>query len=715
MLPKPYRWRFHGLLSALIVFSLVLAACDSSSAPAADAPAPEAAAPAAAEAATPTSAAEAAAPAAGEAAAAAPADDYQAQRANCTVESPCWPEIVETIPSSFQEAPMLAELVAAGSLPPVAERLPLEPLVIQPTEMTGQYGGVLRRAFTGPGDRQNIERYNNDYGIFWNTGATELRPRIYKAWEANEDATEWTIYLREGMKWSDGAPYTADDYLFWHEHILTNEVLVPTPPWFMRWGGELAQFEKVDDYTFKIKFAQSFPSWPETASTSTVAGHFQSGRTGGGLVAPHHYLEQFHPDFIGEEAATKLATDAGFESWNLHFLAKNDAAMNSELPVTTPWKPVTRVADTEFILERNPYFFAVDTEGNQLPYLDGISLELVEELEVLNLRAIAGNYTVQGRHIDFSKLPVIRENEAAGDYFVDFWGSSTRHPVKIAFNQDWNENPEIAQFTVGSLEFRKALSLAIERSEINETFFLGVGKEASFCPANTPPYFNSDRWDQEFGRFAPDEANAILDGLGLDKKDAEGFRLLPSGERLVLTIDAVSGSFLDYPSIAERVAQMWAETVGIQLTVNPVERSLWVERSQANQPMMSMFETGEYNPAVVARLIPSERWAPLAQVWGGQPNPDPAAYEGPEWLKEQIALHWQAMQEPDPEKRQALFVQATEIMCDNQARIGIVVDVPVYTTLIKNNVRNIPKPMEWVVYAQTPGNGYPEQFFLIQE
>ena len=388
--------------------------------------------------------------------------------------------------------------------------------------------------------------------------------------------------------------------------------------------------------------------------------------------------------------------------------------MNLETPVLTPWKPATRIADTEYVLERNPYFWAVDTEGNQLPYFDRISLELVEELEVLNLRAIAGNYTVQGRHIDFSKLPVIRENEAEGGYFVDFWGSSSRQPAKIAFNQDWNEDPEIGEL-MRNRDFRKALSLAIERNEINETFFLGVGTESSFCPANTPPYFNSDRWDEEFGQFDPDQANEILDGLGLDQRDSEGFRLLPSGDRLVLRIDAVSGAFLDYPSIAERVAQTWAETVGVQMNINPVERSLWIERSEANEPMMNMFETGEWNPAVSARLLPSSRWAPVAAVWASSPNPDPAEYDGPEWIKEMVAKHWAAIQEPDPELRQQLYIEGTEIMCDNQARLGIVVDVPVYTTLIKNDVRNVPKPMEWVVYAQTPGNGYPEQFFELQE
>jgi peptide/nickel transport system substrate-binding protein len=610
---------------------------------------------------------------------------------------------------------MLAELVASGDLPPVEERLPVDPLVIEPAEMIGEYGGILRRAFTGPGDRQNYERWINDYTIFWDTGATELRPRLAHSWESSEDATEWTFHLREGLKWSDGEPFNVDDYMFWREYIVANDELVPVKPWWIQWGGELATFEKIDDYTLKITFAEPFPTWLENMASSGVAGHLQGGRTGGGLYAPAHYLEQFHPDFIGVEEATAMAEEAGFETWNLFFLAMNDAVMNPDVPVMTPWKPTTLLSSSELVFERNPYFWAVDTEGNQLPYFDGISLELVEELEVLNLRAIAGNYTVQGRHIDFSKLPVIRENQAQGNYFVNFFGSSTRHPVKIAFNIDWNEDPATAEYTVHSVEFRRALSLAIEREEINETFFLGVGTPASFCPADTPPFFNSDRWDEQWGQFDPEQANQILDEIGLDQKDAEGYRLLPNGERLTLRLDAVSGAFLDYPSIGERIAQMWAEHVGIYMTVNPVERSLWVERSEANQPMMSIFETGEFNPEVVDRLLPTERWGPVADVWAHTPDPDPAAYEGPQWVKDLVAKHWEAMKEPDPEKRRQLFIEGTEILCDNQPRLGVVVDVPVYTALIKNNVRNVPKPFEWVVYAQTPGNGLPEQFFEIQE
>ena len=278
-------------------------------------------------------------------------------------ESPCWPSLSETMPDSFSEAPMLAEMVTAGDLPAVAERLPVEPLVIEPAEMIGQYGGTWQRAFTGPGDRQNVERMNNDYTLFWDPSATEIVPRLAKAWESNDEATEWTITLREGLKWSDGAPFTADDYLFWYERILQNELLVPSIPWWMRWGGELAQMEKIDDVTFKLTFAEAFPAWPTTLASVTVGGPFQHGRNGLGFYAPQHYLEQFHADVIGEEEANAAAEAEGLEGWHLLFLAKNDAHMNMDLPVMAQWKPVTPISSNEYVLERNPYFWAVDTAG----------------------------------------------------------------------------------------------------------------------------------------------------------------------------------------------------------------------------------------------------------------------------------------------------------------------------------------------------------------
>ena len=222
----------------LLALLLALAACSSDTA-SVEAPAQ----PADEQAATSE---EAAAPAqtTDEQAASPALDEYQAQREGCTLETPCWPQVLVDgpVPDTFNEAPMLAELVAAGELPPVEERLPQEPLVVQPAESIGQYSGIWQRAFTGPGDRQNIERilYNNL--LRWNTGMTEMVPYIFRDWESNADGSQWTFYLRQGMKWSDGQPFTTADFMFWYEHIVQNEQLVPTLPSYMTWGGELAQF-----------------------------------------------------------------------------------------------------------------------------------------------------------------------------------------------------------------------------------------------------------------------------------------------------------------------------------------------------------------------------------------------------------------------------------------------------------------------------------------
>lgn len=700
---KTTHWRrpFGTLPVVLAALLLILAACGEAAPALDDTPAP---------------ADEAGAPTDGAAVDPSAADAYQAQRENCTWEEPCWPLVMDVeSTASYNEAPMLAERVAAGELPPVEERLPETPLVIQPAEEIGQYGGTWHRAFTGPGDRQNPERliYNNL--IRWDAGVSELRPYIFRDWESNEDGSQWTFYLRPGMKWSDGEPFTTDDFMFWYEHMLQNDQIVTAIPSYMTWGGELAQFEALDEYTLQVSFVAPFPLFAvQVAGAFDVGSHFTHGDSGLGMIAPKHYLEQFHPAFVGEEEAERLAEEAGYDQWGNHILSLNNPHMNPDLPVTSSWKPVTRISSDQYVLERNPYYFAVDTEGNQLPYFDQISMEAVEELEVLNLRAIGGNYTIQGRHIDFAGLPVIRENAERGDYFVDFWTSPTRHPITVYFNMDYAGDDDIREL-FRTNDFRRALSLALEREEFNEIYYLGVGRPASYCPAGASPYFASDRWDEEWGRFDVEEANRLLDEIGLTERDSEGYRLHPDGSgRLTLIMDAVSGAFLDYPSIGEMITQQWAE-IGIHLNVNPVERSLWVERHQGNQHMMSVFEVISWHPETESVFIRTSREFPEGSSWASQETRDPDEYDGPEWYKELAELHWQARAEPDADIRHQIYMEATEIFCDNQPNLGVVVDVPVWTTLIKNYVRNVPKPLEWVVFAQTPANGYPETWFILQD
>lgn len=639
--------------------------------------------------------------------------EYVANRENCTLENPCHPTVVtDMTPASFQEAPMLAEKVAAGELPPLEERLPDEPLVIQPAEGSGQYGGTLYRAFTGPGDRAGFQRWINDMSLYWDASLTTVVPRLFTSWEVNEDATEFIFHLRSGLKWSDGAPFGVDDYMYWAETIVADPELTPAPPWWYNWGGAPVQFEKIDDVTLKLTFADSIGAFPQFVATTQVNGPFYLGRNGGGMYAPKHYLEQFHPAVIGEEEAQALATEAGFETWVQLFLRNNDPQVNVETPVMGPWMPITPISSEEYIFERNPYYYAVDSEGNQLPYIDRFVNRLITDNEVLNLRVLSGEFTFQDRHVDDTKLAVYLENQESGNYFIDYYLATDVIGVKIHFNQDYVADPEIGDL-LRTTEFRRAFSLALNRHELNEAFYLGRGNETSYCPYNASRYFTSPRWDEEWATYDPDQANQILDDLGLTQRDGEGFRTKPNGEPLTLRFTAVSGISPDFPTMGEMLAADVAQ-IGLRLTVHPAERSLAETQNAANETQIYAFTQPGYQPLFDRRITPGERWAPVAAAWANNPNANPDDYDGPEWIAEMVALYYAAVREPDDAQREAHLMRATELLCDNQARLGIVTGVrsPI---IISNRLRNFGKPIPSVTHALTPLPAYPDTWYLLPE
>ncbi|MCB0122353.1 MAG: hypothetical protein KDE58_08930, partial [Caldilineaceae bacterium] len=294
-------------VAALLILALLLVtACGGGGAAPAAAPADTGA-----EAADDSAAAPAEDAASEDAAAAAPVNPYIVDDSE-----PRFPEqVFDSIPAEFHEAPMLAEMVTAGELPPVEERLPSEPMVLKPAESIGVYGGSLNGAFTGPADHQNAERMLKNHMIFWDTGMTEVQPHIAKAFEANADNTEFTFHLREGMKWSDGEPFTADDVMFWYEDIMLNDDLLPAKPGWTKAGGESGVWEKIDDYTFKVSFTQSYGTFFELVAGLTVNGHYAQLEPCTGSFSPKHYMTQFHADYIGLEEANALAAEKGFDNW----------------------------------------------------------------------------------------------------------------------------------------------------------------------------------------------------------------------------------------------------------------------------------------------------------------------------------------------------------------------------------------------------------------
>ena len=210
---------------------------------------------------------------------------------------------------------------------------------------------------------------------------------------------------------------------------------------------------------------------------------------------------------------------------------------------------------------------------------------MTEDNNVLNLNAIAGQYDLQYRHTKFANYPVFQENASKGNYRIQLFRAPGRHQTTIYFNMDWSGDPEIAAYTVDSVDFRKALSMAIDREQINEVYYLGVGQEGSYCAQGSTVWYDDSKWDDEFGVLRVDEANKILDGLGLSEKDSSGYRLLPSGERLTLELVAPTNYHIDHSEFGEMISQMWKENVGIDLQVQPVSKSLLGEIEAGNEHM----------------------------------------------------------------------------------------------------------------------------------
>ena len=326
-------------------------------------------------------------------------------------------------------------------------------------------------------------------------------------------------------------PFTADDFVFWFEDVYSNKEIVPVPLSVMTINGKPISIKKVDASTVQLVAPEPYFALPTVlASVWGIGHHARFGRDALGGFAPAHYLKQFHPKYASKDDLAKRLAELKFENWVLLFKNRNDACRNPDLPVVTPWKTVSPINTPTWILERNPYSVWVDTAGNQLPYIDRIRMTLGENLELINLRAIAGEYDSQARHIDISKLPVLVENQQKGNYRVHLDPSDQGADVGLFCNQSYETDAEIAKW-LSTRNFRIALSHGIDRAQINETFVLGLGQTGSAAPGDRTLYSPGPAFRTLHTALDVKKANEMLDALGLTKKDGEGYRLRARRQR----------------------------------------------------------------------------------------------------------------------------------------------------------------------------------------
>ena len=633
------------------------------------------------------------------------------------------PEVVtdsSKFPKTFREAPQLAEQVKAGKLPPVAERIGQDPLVIKPLHDIGKYGGTWRGGFTGPADFWNGYRCCSgpDHLLFWDYTGDKVTPNIAKGYEMQDGGRTLVLHLRRGMKWSDGKPFTADDFVFWFEDIYRNKDLVPTPSAAMAINGKQGVLEKVDTYTVKFKFPEPYYMLPDVLAGSTdLAGQAWRGAYGLGSYAPAHYLKQFHPKYVAQAELDKKAKDAKFDSWVRMFFNRSDWSLNPDLPVLTPWKTVTPSNTPTWTLERNPYSVFVDTAGNQLPYIDRVVLTLAENLEVINLRAIAGEYDFQARHLDLAKVPVFIENQQRGGYKLYLDPGDYGGDMIIKFNLSYEADPEIAKW-MNTTDFRRALALGIDRDQINETFWLGTGTPSSVVPADGNKYNPGPEYRKMWATLDLKKANEMLDKVGLAKKDAEGYRLRTDGKgRLRLELVTVGGQFVPYTPVGEMIKQQWRK-IGIDLDVKELERNLAFTRDNGNENQMITWanDGSEMIYLFPRHALPVDaaeahmgmayaKWYASRGAAGKKPD-DPEMLRAFDLFREAFGA--------SEENRVKNAKEIWKIAVEQMWSIGTVGQSPAVmgVRIVKNNMGNVPDRQVNAQHARTPHSSMPITFYF---
>jgi peptide/nickel transport system substrate-binding protein len=594
--------------------------------------------------------------------------------------------------SKYSEAPMLADM----GLPSIDDRLPAVPLVVQPVDSVGEYGGTWHRAFLGVADFHALGRLIYEAVLRWPRDPKDpIQPGLAESWEFSDDGKELTLNFHKGLKWSDGAPFTVDDIIFWWEDIENDENI--TASRHIEWvvNGEPMQLEKIDDVTIKLKFAGP-NGLAETTGLAFHGCQWPLGFERFGFFAPRHYLEQYHPKYTAD------ATYEQFEEKAFNF--------NTELPVMYAWKVAQWEAGaTEMIAERNPYYWKVDPKGKQLPYIDRIHYTLVESGDALNLMAIAGDLDMQHRRINFSQYTVYQENAEAGNYHLLIWPTAQASTITLFPNQSYPDAKyrELLQ----NLKFRQALSLAIDRNMINEVSFLGQAIPRNTTVVRDSPLFQEDI-EEYYAEYDTAGAQALLDEIGLTKGD-DGFYQFEDGSTIELVIegtDAVSGANMDS---LELVTQNWND-IGLKTVLETMSRDIYWPRANSNEVMIATWETDRGLVPMVDPIyqFPFDERSWMGPAFGtyyksaGEMGEEPIPI-----FKEVQDLYNEYKVTVDADKQIEIGKEIVRKATENLFCIGTVGQPPALT-VVKNYFHNVMEnhTSDWIIF--TPGTMDPPQFWM---
>ncbi len=595
----------------------------------------------------------------------------------------------------FYEAPELRVLVAKGELPSLEERLPEEPLVVLGFDgEIGKYGGIFIRGITSPASLGEV--MDTNLIMSKHSWTADIYPNICKSYEMRDEGREWIINLRKGLKWSDGTPYTADDAMFWYEDVALNEEITPNFPKLL----ENAKIEKIDDYAIRIRF-----SIPTDLHNRLHIGRLMT-------LFPKHYLKQFHPRYVDKDKLDKMTKEEGFDTWFQLFLDKADYAYNHNVdrPTLGPWMLVQAPPKDPVIYSRNPYYWAVDPAGQQLPYLDEQHQIMLGSFEVVNLRALAGE--LDWTNVVGVKLfALAKEEEQKGKVRVFRWGETAINAAQLEFNLT-HKDPVIRKIFQDK-RFRFAVSHAIDRDMISELVYLGMAEPWQVAPYETSPFYH-EKLAHTALEYDLKKANRLLDEIGLDKKDADGWRLRPDGKPLQITfISYDTGPMAD---IGEIVMDN-LKAVGLNCNLRFVDFGFLIDKRNTNAHdagfLWGSWGTNEglYLGGEVNHFVPIKGpafWSTLWYDWysskgeRGEKPTIPAILEVVEAFEKASATM-------DPEEQKKWFKKVLDIAADNLWTIGTVKYVG-YTVITSPKLRNV--PTTFVAWGRGDNSGRIDSWFF---
>ena len=602
-----------------------------------------------------------------------------AAAAFCTLGG-LWPAVAG---AQADEPPLLLDAVKAKQLPPMNERLPKKPLLVSfdgPNRLPGRHGGDLRMLMAKDRDIRMMCVYGYARLVGYNE-KLEFVPDIVERYD-NVGDRDFTFHLRAGHRWSDGKPFTSEDFRYFWEDVAHNKMLSPIGlPQALLVNGKGPKVSFPDALTVRYAWDEPNPLFlPALAAPSPLF-----------IYRPAHYLKQFHPRYIGEEKAKEQAAAVKARNWaSLH--NKKDEMYrfdNPELPTLEPWINTTPLPTTRFVLVRNPYFHRVDPAGRQLPYIDRVIINLSDE-KLVPAKTGAGESDLQARYLRFDDYTFLKQGEKRNDYKVRLW--KTVKGSQIALYPNLNAADPGWRDLLRDVRFRRALSLAIDRHEINEVIYFGLVQPSNNTVLPQSPLFES-RFRDAWTKFDIKQANALLDQIGLTKRDDRGLRLMPDGRPLEIVVDT-AGESTEETDVLELIRDGWRR-IGIALFTRPSQREVFRQRIFSGQSIMSIWP-GLNNGIPTAEMSPEEL-APVKQdqlewpQWGnhveskGKGGESPALPEA----RELLALFEAWRRAEDNIERERIWRRMLEIHAEQQFTIGTVTG-NLQPVVVADTLRNVP-------------------------